>query len=101
MLSEFVLPYIFDCYKHPALIYNLMCIVGVGKDKRYKFTKKTSNISSRPITIDLVSSYFNISQVEAGQDVCNNTYSIDCLLQWAIELGWDNNQIKALKQEAK
>lgn len=92
-------PMVFRLHRHPSLLYKLMVATSDGKSKRYTWIKKKSKDKSSPITISVISSYYQCSKKDALR--YKKQLHVDDILEMADELGYDKDQIKKLKTELK
>jgi len=97
-LNELVNPFVFSLTHHKKLLVNLLSICGSGNFKRFKWiksaSKKTSKIS---ISVEVVKRYFNYSTKEAHN--ASLALSSEVILDFAGQLGYQPDEMKALKKE--
>lgn len=99
MLNNNVNQYVFSLYKHPKLLYNLMCGSGAGRTRKYSYTKRTPNESKTPLSLETIQLYENCSEREAKCFI--RLLSKDDLVEMGISLGYEKAQITALNKEWK
>lgn len=99
LLNEVVNPYIFSLHKHPELLYYLMCVSAPGVQQRYKWKKVSSSESKLPRTIDVVKRAYGYSTKLAEQAL--PVLTNDDIIEFALDLGMDNDDVKKLKLELK
>lgn len=98
LLNEFANPCIFTLGRHPQLLMRLLHACSSKTPKRYGWlaTKsKKKNVES----IKVLCEYFGMSEREAA--MCRPFPSNNELVEMASELGWQADDIKKLKKEAK
>lgn len=96
LTNEVLNPYIFDLGRHPRLLYKLMCVSnGFGDNARYTFKKKANN--STPATIDLLQSKYGFNKNKALEAL--QIMTLDDIVAVAEEMGYDDAQLKKVKQE--
>ena len=99
LLNEFVNDKVFSLYKHPELLYYLMCVATPGHPQRYKWKKPASTETKFPKSLDIVKRVYGYSTRVAEQSMpllTNND-----ILEFAQDLGIEVDEIKKLKLELK
>lgn len=99
LLNEVVNPYIFKLYKHPELLYYLMCVCAPGYQQQYKWKKPNVTESKFPRSLEIVKRVYGYSTKLAEQSM--PVLTNEDILQFAIDLGTDADEMKKLKQELK
>lgn len=92
-------PMVFRAHRHPSLLYKLMVATSDGKSRRYHWIKKKSKDKSAPLSVGVVSTYYQCSKKDAIR--YKKRLSVDDILEMAEELGYDKEQVKKLKTELK
>lgn len=99
-INEFVNPYSFSLYKHPELLWHLLVVANSGSNQAYSWIKAPSKShGSRPAATKLVMEYYNYSTSDAIDALAILTR--DDLLDLAMELGWQPDEIAKVKKEVK
>jgi hypothetical protein len=98
LLNEFVNKYVFTLAKHPQLLMQLMQVASSKTSKRYQWIGVKSNkknTNSRKV----VQEYFEMSSREVN---LVNPFPCEAeIMQMAEELGWQKEELAALKKEFK
>lgn len=97
ILNQCANPYMFSLYKHPDLLWKLMCISTSGGFKRYKWMK--SNTKSTSKAIDVIKKYYKYSDDQANQ--VRHLLSKEDVFEMARDLGYDKPQLASLEKEFK
>lgn len=99
-INLLVNPMVFSIHKHPKLLYYLMTICSSGSQQRYVWNKKESKkSSSTPITISIISQYFEYSYADAKEIL--DLLSKENIISYAEELGTQPDIMKKLKIELR
>lgn len=99
-LNELVNPFVFPFYKHKELLVDLLSICGPGSPTRYQWKKALSKKkANRPKCTQIVKAYFGYNTVDANEAV--EILSADVIMDYAIQLGWQPDEISKLKKELK
>lgn len=99
MINDNVNQYVFSLYKHPKLLFNLMCGSGFGRTRRYSYTKRTPNESSTPLSLETIQMHECCSEREAKSFI--RLLSKDDIIEMGTALGYEKAQITALNKEWK
>jgi hypothetical protein len=99
MLNNNVNQYIFSLYKHPRLLFNLMCGSGLGRTRRYSYTKRVPNESNQRLSLEIIELHEGCSPREAKSFI--RLLNKDDLVEMAIALGYEKPQLTALSKEWK
>lgn len=97
-LNSIVNPLIFNLQKHDGLIWDLLVLSSSGTKKIYKWNKKNKkSLKTGSLAIKVISEYHGISK----KDALNYTKMFDLneLVEMAESLGYDDKEIKKLKNE--
>lgn len=96
LTNELVNKYIFSLADHKKLLLKLLCAAnGFGGHPYYQFKKKkTSSVSN---LLKLLMEYYNINQTHATDAL--QLLSVNDITEIAESLGYDNKDIKKLKEE--
>lgn len=97
-INEIVNSTVFNLYKHPGLLYDLMLVATPTGRKNYNWTKaaKKKKVSRR---VDIIRRYLDVSPFEA--ESFSPLYTNTDLLDMAEGLGETAADIKLLKSELK
>jgi hypothetical protein len=99
-LNELVNPLVFPLTNHKKLLVQLMSICTSGRSKRYKWTKVKPKKSSKSNNcVNVVRDYFGYSTRHAIDAL--PLLDDDAILQYADELGRQQDEIRAIKKELK
>lgn len=96
-INHILNPVVFDLYKHPDLLFQLMAACSDGTQKRYKWIKKEGKIKKRPLALDVIKRHCDCTIREA--QIYIDSLSKDDILAMALELGDDKASIDKLKKE--
>lgn len=99
MINELVNPYIFNLSKHPQLLTDLMTVCTDGRTSRYKWNKLEKKQPKYPKCIQAVQQYYGQSARRAKETL--PTLTNDTILQHALDIGFQSDDIKLLKKELK
>jgi hypothetical protein len=93
-INSFTNPYAFSLGQEKSLLFKLLAASASGNSTRYTWLKGPSAKSDK-LKLQAVKQYFNCSLREA------ETYNVDdaSAIEMAAELGWDEDEIKKLKNE--
>lgn len=97
IVDEVLNPYVFSLYKHPYLLWLLMCTCSVTKYQRYNWIKKTATSTNHPKSIGCIQQYFGYSITKAKQVF--NTINKDDILLMADDMGYDQHQLNEISYE--
>lgn len=97
-LNEFVNPFLFSLGKHPELLYQLMCVTTNGP-KRYYWQALKGKQVKRKLAASVVAKYYNFSIREANQSL--HLLDDTEILRMAEEVGYQKDELAALKKELK
>lgn len=98
-LNELVNPVIFTLGQEKEFILKLMAICTFGGRKRYSWLSTKSNKKKSTLKIDMIMNYNHISKRESMEVV--SLYNEEEILQMAEEIGYQKDEITALKKELK
>jgi hypothetical protein len=96
-LNTFVNPYIFALGAEKPLLFKLLAAAATGKSSRYYWLKGPSTRPAEKLSIEVIKQYYGVSGREAQGYKVNG----ESMLEMAQELGWDDEQLKKLKDEIK
>jgi hypothetical protein len=95
-LNCFVNQYIFQFYKHPELLYHLMCVCSAGTKERPVWRKKKKS-SKFPKSVLVIQRYFGYNKRHAEDAL--KCLSGNDIMEFAEELGYQKEELKLLKKE--
>jgi hypothetical protein len=98
LLNEFVNKYVFTLGKHPHLLMQLMQVASSKTSKRYQWIGVKSNKKNNN-SRKVVQEYFDMSAREVN--LMNPFPNEAEIMQMAEELGWQKDEMTALKKEFK
>lgn len=99
MYNENVNQYIFSLYKHPSLLFKLMCGCGQGRPRKYSYTKRVGNGSKQPLSLNVIKMYEGCSERDA---ICFlRVYNVEDIMEMAIYVGFEKTELTAIKKEWK
>lgn len=99
MLNELVNPHVFTLGKQPDLLVDLMTVCTDGRPTRYNWIKVEKKQSKYPVCIDVLMRYYTFSSIKARQSL--PALSDDAILEHAIDVGVQPDEMKKLKKELK
>ena len=100
LLNEFTNPYVFSLANHKELLMDTLLVCAPGGFRRYSWAKgKKQKTSKTPIALEVVKQTFNYSSREALRSI--DLIDNDTILAYAIDLGYQNDEIKDLKKELR
>lgn len=95
-LNHFVNSYIFPFYKHPDLLYHLMCVCSSHRNQKPVWRKKKKS-SKFPKSVSVVQKYFGYSKRHAEDAL--KCLSGNDIMEFAEELGYQKEELRELKKE--
>lgn len=97
LINQFVNTKVFSLYKHPDLIYKLLCASSTGK-KRYKWEgrKKKNAVTS---LIEFLCEFYECSRQDAEQYA--TILDSEAILDMARDFGADKERISKIKKDLK
>ncbi len=99
-MNEFVNPFVFPLQKHKDLLLELMMVSTSGKKQRYKWMKQPKKkTSGQTKLVNLVKNYFGYNTKHAVDAL--PLLSNDDLMSYAEQLGYQKDEISAIKKEMK
>ena len=98
LLNEFVNKYVFTLAKHPHLLMMLLQVASSKTPKRYQWLA-VKNKPKKAQTLKVIQEYFEMSERESK--LMNPQPQPEELMLMAEELGWQSDEINALKKELK
>lgn len=98
-LNTFVNPYMFSLGQDKALLFKLLAAACTGKTGRYYWLKAPGTKSIPKLKLEVLKQFYEASTKEAQSYV--ELTDGDTVIEMALELGWDDEQIKQLKKELK
>ncbi len=99
--NALVNPFVFKfAGKHNELLYNLMVTASNGAKKNYRWVPRKKRESSRPVSSKAVAQFHGISTYAASGYV-GKAYSYEDILYFAESLGFDDAELKKIKDEFK
>jgi len=99
-MNEIVNPYVFSLHRHPELLVKLMMVCTGGRKSHYKWRKREKkNATGTSKLVELVCSYFGYSKADASDAL--PLLSDDDLLSYAVQLGYQPDELKTLKRDMK
>ena len=96
LLNEFVNQYVFSLAKHPHLLMRLLQVASSKTNKRYQWIGIKSSKKNK-LSQKVVQEYFEMSAREVN--LLNPFPPESEIMQMAEELGWQKEEITALKKE--
>lgn len=100
LLNELVNPYVFNLHKHKRLVMKLLTTCANGKKTRYKWTKlKSAKGVNQPKLIGLIKQTYSYSTRHAISAL--PLFSNAQLLEMAIDLGYQKQELTAIKAELR
>lgn len=84
--------------KHKGLLYRLMLVASSGTAKRYSWIGK-KKIGSKSASTEVLSKFYGLSKDRANSYL--NIFTLDEVLECAGLLGYDDADIKKIKNEFK
>lgn len=97
LLNEVVNSRIFKLYKHPKLLYRLMTSISDGDRKFYKWKKPPTKQYKFPKAVEVVKQATGYSTKRADESMV--VLSNDTIIEFAYELGYQQDKIKELQKE--
>jgi len=97
LINEVVNPYVFEFYQHPQLMWMLMTICTSGKPTRYRWIRAQQQKYAHPNTLEVIKQFFSYSTKEANDAL--PLLSDDDIINYAEQLGYQTDEIKAIKKE--
>lgn len=97
LLNEVVNKRIFKLHKHPELLYQLMVSIGDGRKKFYKWKKPPTKQYKFPKAVKVVKEATGYSTERANDSL--KVLSNDVIVGFAMELGYQKDQLKELQKE--
>lgn len=88
---------VFNLHREKRLLYYLCCCISDGEKKRYNWIPRYKDKDKAKI--EIMSKYFGISYKEARTGTWK--YNTDDIVEMAEELGYDNSEIKKIKNKIK
>lgn len=99
-LNELVNPVIFSLGKHPQLLMKLLTVCSSKQPRRYSWLKQHNpKKAKRTISVKIVQDYYKCCEREAKD--YTNMLGLDDLVLMAESLGYQKEEIVALKRELK
>lgn len=98
-LNEIVNSTVFNLYKHPGLLYDLMIAATPKGRKQYRWIKAAKKKKTTSRRADVIRRYLDTSPAEAESFI--PLYSDEEILDMATALGETSEAIKLLKSELK
>lgn len=93
-INTFVNPYAFSLGQDKSLLCKLLAASATGKTGRYSWQKGPGSKSEK-MRLEVIKQYYDISTREAASYVIDG----ETVVEMAIELGWDDDELKKLKAE--
>ena len=100
LINDVVNRYIFSLYKHPKLIWMLLCFCGKGSSQKYQYVKRTEKEQTKKCTLDVIQQYYSCSLREATSYL-HLFKDVEQIVTIATALGYEKTQITDLKKEWK
>ena len=98
LLNALVNPAVFTLGKHPGLLWKLLCVANTKQPRRYSWLKTNTGKSNKKAkTLAVIAAHTGCSTRVANQylPLLDN----DKILQMAEDLGYEKDEIAALKKE--
>ncbi len=86
--------------KHNELLYNLMVTASNGSKKNYRWIPRKKRENAKPISSRAVAEFYGIS-TGAALGYIGKAFKFDDVLYCAESLGYDDTEIKKIKDELK
>jgi len=99
LTNEYINKYVFSLYDHPELLYYLMLSSSGGPNLRYKWVKRPKQVSSYPISVQVVCESYECSKKRAMEHM--DLLQSDDIVAFAQALGYQADQIKTIQVELK
>lgn len=100
LINDVVNRYIFSLYKHPKLIWMLLCLCGKGSSQKYQYVKRIEKEQSKKQTLEIIQQYYSCSLREAISYL-SLFKEVEQVVDLANALGYEKTQITELKKEWK
>lgn len=97
-LNHFVNSKLFRFYRHPDLVYRLLCLSSTGK-KRYSWMARPKKKKSYTAVVDLIMAAYDCNSSEAKD--YSTILSKDAIIQLAKDFGVDKDVLKSILKELK
>lgn len=101
MLNELVNPVVFALADHKELQLQLLATANNGRRKRYHWQASMKSARKNKLVIKALVEYFDCSEREAALQLALVTTSPELIIAWAETLGWQADELTALKKELK
>jgi len=99
-VNQLINPLVFSFgTKHKGLLYRLMLIASSGTAKHYKWVGRKKSGSSMPVSTRVISEYYGLSTKRANTYV--ESFTLEEVMECAEALGYDDAELKKLKNEYK
>ena len=100
MLNEYTNKYVFALANHKKLLMDTLVACSPGHFTKYNWTKKKGGVNSNtPLLLNLVKEVYNYSSMKAID--CIPLLDDETLLEMAMDLGRQPQEIKDIKKELK
>lgn len=99
LVNDYVNKYVFSLYRHPALLYKLMTIVGDGQVRRYTWRPAAKRKTNFPKSVDVVKSITGYSTKRAIDSL--RVITNEQIVEMAKSLGYQQEELTALNTELK
>jgi hypothetical protein len=84
--------------KHPELVWHLMCVAGTGRKQYHQWIATAKSNSGSPKLNSLIEEVWPRAN-DLEQDILKQNFSSDQWLDLAKNVGWNDRNIKDLKNE--
>lgn len=95
-IESIVNPFIYSLSSHKSLLFKLMTIASSGTKKRYSWGSKNKN-KSMALSTAAIASYYGLSKSDAKDYI--GLLGKQGIIDIAMELGYDDSELKKLKKE--
>ncbi len=96
-VNAFLNHFVFDLGSHPDLLYKLALVSSDSKPKKYKWLKKKTNSKKYSTSVGIIKKYYDCSSQHALEYV--KLLDSDTVIEFAIELGEQDDVVKKIKKE--
>lgn len=95
-IESIVNPFIYSLASHKSLLFKLMTIASSGTKKRYNWASKAKQ-KTMPISTTAISQFYGLSKSASRNYI--SLLGKQGIIDIALELGYDDSELKKLKKE--
>ena len=95
-IESIVNPFIYSLSSHKSLLFKLMAIASSGTKKRYSWSNKSKQ-KGMPLSISAISAYYGLSKSDSRDYI--SLLGTQRIIDIALELGYDDSELKKIKKE--